>query len=94
MPIPIGAGTGAYLRHPDMENYRLSGERVTLIGTHVTLDEVASPTFLGIRQRDFDALIRCDVTVSNGEGGITLYMDEGHHYDPRDPRNRGEIRSR
>ena len=72
-----------YLRHPASENYVPGTDRLTLQGTGVTLDVPATPTFIGIRQRDFDAEISCDVSLTRGDGeaGITLYMDELHHYD-------------
>lgn len=71
----------AYLRHPATENYLLGQDKLTLQGTEVTLDVPASPTFIGLRQRDFDAVITCNITLTGGEAGITLYMDENHHYD-------------
>ncbi|WP_054957446.1 glycoside hydrolase family 43 protein [Paenibacillus dakarensis] len=70
-----------YLRHPAYEHYLLRPDTVTLKGTEVTLDAAASPTFIGIRQRNFSAEISCDVQLTNGEAGFTLYMDENHHYD-------------
>ncbi|WP_419872786.1 glycoside hydrolase family 43 protein [Candidatus Pristimantibacillus sp. PTI5] len=70
-----------YLRHPVEENYRLEQGKATLKGTEVTLDVPASPTFIGIRQIDFGATIACDVSLTSGESGITIYMDEHHHYD-------------
>lgn len=70
-----------YLRHPDEENYQLESGSVKLTGTGVTLDNPASPTFIGIRQKDFHAVISCEVSLTGGEAGITLYMDENHHYD-------------
>lgn len=70
-----------YLRHPVGEHYRLERDKAILHGTEITLDAPASPTFIGIRQKDFDATISCDVNLTNGEAGITLYMDEHHHYD-------------
>ncbi|MCM3703252.1 glycoside hydrolase family 43 protein [Paenibacillus macerans] len=70
-----------YLRHPATEHYLLGPDRATLKGTEVTLDVPASPTFIGIRQRDFIAEISCDVQLASGEAGLTLYMDEHHHYD-------------
>jgi len=70
-----------YLRHPAIENYKLEQDKLTLTGTEVTLDVPASPTFIGIRQRDFEAVITCEISLTNGEAGITLYMDENHHYD-------------
>ncbi|MCL6605105.1 MAG: glycoside hydrolase family 43 protein [Paenibacillus sp.] len=70
-----------YLRQPHSQNYLLEQNKITLKGTEITLDQVGSPTFLGIRQKDFNAVISCDVSLANGEAGITLYMDENHHYD-------------
>jgi len=70
-----------YLRHPVTENYRLEADKIKLKGTAVTLDIPATPTFIGIRQKDFNAIISCQVSLTNGEAGITLYMDENHHYD-------------
>ncbi|MDO3412754.1 glycoside hydrolase family 43 protein [Saccharibacillus sp. CPCC 101409] len=71
-----------YLRHPSAANYRLAHGKATLTGTEVTLDTPASPTFIGIRQKDFDATISCEVSLTGtGEAGLTLYMDENHHYD-------------
>lgn len=70
-----------YLRWPRMENYQLGNNEVILHGSDITLDEADAPTFIGIRQKDFNALITCDVCVTGGEAGITIYMDENHHYD-------------
>jgi Beta-xylosidase len=70
-----------FLRHPDMDNYAFKNNKLQLKGTEVTLDEADSPTFIGIRQKDFAAMISCDIALSDGEAGITLYMDENHHYD-------------
>ena len=70
-----------YLRHPHEENYGLSDNKLTLNGTDITLDDVDSPTFIGIRQRDFVLNLSCNVTVESGEGGITFYITENEHYD-------------
>ncbi len=70
-----------YIRHPDFENYELSDSKAVLHGTDITLEDVDSPTFIGIRQRDFCMELSADVTVNSGEGGITLYMCENEHYD-------------
>ncbi|BCN31088.1 glycoside hydrolase family 43 protein [Anaeromicropila herbilytica] len=70
-----------HLRFPVDENYQLEENQLTLKGTNVSLDQADSPTFLGIRQRDFNATISCDVSINSGEAGITIYMDENHHYD-------------
>lgn len=70
-----------YLRHPHLENYQLEDNKIRLKGTEITLDKADSPTFIGIRQKDFNADISCDVSIHDGEAGITFYMDENHHYD-------------
>ncbi|QSF46285.1 glycoside hydrolase family 43 protein [Paenibacillus tianjinensis] len=70
-----------YLRHPVTGNYLLEPHKVTLKGTAVSLDIPETPTFIGLRQRDFNADISCEVSLTDGEAGITLYMDENHHYD-------------
>lgn len=70
-----------FLRHPHMENYELESDRLTLHGSGVTLEEADSPTFLGIRQKEFDMKLSVRVTLDQGEAGVTMYMDENEHYD-------------
>lgn len=70
-----------YLRLPAKENYTLGKELIRLKGTNVTLDQADSPTFIGFRQKEFCAEISCDICISGGEAGLTLYMDENHHFD-------------
>ncbi|WCT53818.1 glycoside hydrolase family 43 protein [Paenibacillus kyungheensis] len=70
-----------YLRFPQTENYQFEDHKLMLKGTDITLDQPLSPTFLGLRQKDFYAVITCDVEIIDGEAGITLYMDEHHHYE-------------
>lgn len=82
-----------YLRHPHMNNYMLENNQLTLRGSDITLDEADSPTFLGIRQRDFDMTVSVNIkykpsvisdrsaAMTHNEAGLTLYMDELQHYD-------------
>ncbi len=70
-----------YLRHPKLENYNMSKDCLRLTGTKVTLNDIDTPTFLGLRQKDFSVYLSCDVTLDSGEAGITFFMDENHHYD-------------
>ena len=70
-----------YMRHPDSSKYELSSEKYILHGTDKTIDDIASPTFIGLRQMDFNGEISCDLSVIDGEAGITLFMDEQQHYD-------------
>lgn len=70
-----------FMRHPVPENYELSDNKAVLHGTDITLDMVDTPTFIGMRQRDFVMELSCKVNVLDGEGGITMYMDEREHYE-------------
>ncbi|WP_432650651.1 hypothetical protein [Huintestinicola sp.] len=70
-----------FLRHPHRSDYDFSGDGIVLHGTDITLDDVDSPTFVGIRQRDFDMELTADICVSAGEGGVTVYSCENEHYD-------------
>lgn len=70
-----------YLRHPNPECYGLSEDRLILHGTEITLEEADSPTFLGVRQREFDFRLRTELTLDTGEAGVTVYMCENEHYD-------------
>lgn len=70
-----------FLRHPVMENYDLKDDMICLKGTDITLDHTDSPTFIGIRQKEFKMNVSCNVSIDDCEAGITLYMDENHHYD-------------
>lgn len=70
-----------FLRHPHMENYTLEADRAILRGTSLTLADRASPTFVGLRQRDFCGDVQVHVEADRGEAGLTLYMWEEGHYD-------------
>lgn len=71
----------SYLRHPKTENYKLSRDSVTLTASDITLNEVDSPTFLCIRQRDFDMNLSVDLSIDSCEAGVTVYSCENEHYD-------------
>lgn len=71
-----------YLRKPKAENYSLSKEKYILKGSKVTLDEALSPTFIALRQREFDFTLETDLSLEgSGYAGVTVYMDENIHYD-------------
>lgn len=70
-----------YLRHPHMEDYQILEDKILLRGTSITLDQADSPTFLGIRQSDFNTELSVTVSCASGEAGVTYYMDENHHYE-------------
>lgn len=77
-----------WLRNPDLAHYKFltSADGVPFLrlnGAACTLSDVeSSPVFLGIRQQEMNGIIQTVVHLpSNGEAGITLYMDFDHHYD-------------
>lgn len=70
-----------YLRHPHEENYELFSDKLILHGTDITLEEADSPTFIGLRQKDFSLSLSCRIGIDKGEAGITMYMTETEHYD-------------
>jgi len=70
-----------YLREPQCENYQILEDSIRLRGTEVSINEVASPTFLGIRQSEFNTTLTIDITTNYGEAGVTYYIDENNHYD-------------
>lgn len=70
-----------FLRHPDPACYDLQQDRAILHGTEVSLNEAASPTFVGLRQRDFCGTVTCKVQLDGGLAGLSTYMTEQEHYD-------------
>lgn len=81
-----------YMRDADFSNYELSDDKAVLKGTDVTLEEVSSPTFIALRQLDFNMEMRTNLSISNcedakasvnakREAGVTIYMCEDEHYD-------------
>jgi alpha-N-arabinofuranosidase len=77
-----------YMRDRNPANYDLTADAAVLHGTDITLEDVDSPTFIGMRQIDFDMELRCKVTlevkdksVRTPEAGITIFMCEDEHYD-------------
>lgn len=73
-----------YMRKPRPENYELKSGSALLHGTDITLDDVDSPTFIAMRQRDFHMEMKCSVRISGGNGaagGLTVFITENEHYD-------------
>ena len=52
-----------YLRIPNKENYKFDKYKLGLRGSEITLDKVDSPTFIGLRQRDFNGTISCEIAI-------------------------------
>ena len=70
-------------RDPERDRYEFTDEGLRLWGGPETLDEPGT-TFLGRRQTNFDCRVRADLQFApdaGEEAGVTLLMDEDHHYD-------------
>lgn len=76
-----------FLRNPVYENYQLCPEDKCLIlrGNEVTLSMADSPSFVGVRQKEFQVQATVKVRVRNGgeklRAGLTAYYNKAFHYD-------------
>jgi len=76
-----------FLRNPHAEDWSLTEKpgTLTLHGSALTLDDVASPAFIGRRQQhaacSVSATLNFDPVQENEESGLTVLMNERHHYD-------------
>jgi len=70
-----------YIRDYIPSNYSFKEKTLELTGTSVSLDEADNPTFVGIRQSEFNTDLRVNITTDAYEAGVTFYMDESQHYD-------------
>ena len=79
-----------WIRNPHMENYirDTAGRQLILKGTDVTLNDTDTPTWIGVRQKEFR--IRADVTVSlvgtredfpEKRVGIGAFYNQFYHYE-------------
>lgn len=71
-----------YQRNPRPECYEWQENCVIIRGNGTSInDKLGSSSFTAIRQEQMHEDVECKIAVENGEAGITLYMDEEHHYD-------------
>lgn len=75
-----------YIRNYHPENYSFVSGKLRLKGIQAGLDERNdSPTFVGRRQENIDFTATTSVQLQKAapadEAGLTVYMDEQHHYD-------------
>jgi alpha-N-arabinofuranosidase len=72
-----------FLRNPNMENFIFADDsiRIKSASDGDTLDSAGSPAFVGLHQKEFDMELSVRVIANDGEAGVTVYMDENHHYD-------------
>ncbi len=70
-----------HLREYHKECYAFAQNSVTLLGNRFTLNDAETPTFLGVRQSEFDTELTVGLSGNSPEAGITFYLSEEHHYD-------------
>lgn len=71
-----------FMRNPDIDRYNFTKDSIELMGTSKKIsDDYGSPTFTCIRQCEMAGKVSCRIEVEEQEAGITLYMDNLHHYD-------------
>ncbi len=70
-----------FIRNYNKACYDFGKDYLKLKGTKDTLFKAEYPTLAAIRQEEFEMDIACDVESKCEEAGITLFLDEGHHYD-------------
>lgn len=75
-----------YLQNPVKENYSFTNNGLLrLKATPVTLSSWKSPTFVGLRQEQFNMEFYTSVNLQqakeNDEAGITVFMEFNSHYD-------------
>lgn len=81
-----------YRRRFDAENYEFGENDIRLCGNAKTISDVDAPTFIGIRQSEFNTHFEVKVESEADEAGITMYLDENHHYDLAMLRDREEYK--
>lgn len=76
-----------FLRNPKLENYirRCADRQLLLIGTQTSLNEQASPTWLGIRQKALNTSTTVKIypqsEVQGMRLGLTAYYNDAYHYE-------------
>ena len=72
-----------FLRSFKKENYSFEKDRFKIKSSNDNLDTPGggTPAFIGLHQKEFDMELSCRIKTNEGEAGITIYMDENHHYD-------------
>jgi alpha-N-arabinofuranosidase len=79
-----------YLRDYHRENYIYENDVLKLRGTQITLEEADTPTFVGVRQSEFETQLCVTVGGNAAEAGFSFYMDESQHYDLALVKNAGK----
>ena len=76
-----------FVRNPEMAHYVRDAQAgtLTLHGTDVTLNDTASPTWIGVRQKEHDVCAETEVSLKNARdgarAGLTAFYNECYHYE-------------
>ena len=76
-----------FLRNPRPEDWSLADRKgwLRLTGSAVTLNDVGSPAFVGRRQQHWNcracALVEFEPQREGEEAGLSVFMNERHHYE-------------
>ena len=72
-----------FLREHKKENYMLGDNSLKIKSSSDTLDTQGggSPAFIALHQKEFNMELSFRVKTLDGEAGVSVYMDENHHYD-------------
>ncbi|MDR0442878.1 MAG: glycoside hydrolase family 43 protein [Treponema sp.] len=71
-----------FMRSHRKENYFFGEDCLKIKSSGDTLDVPAgNPAFIGLHQKEFNMDLSVKVKTLDGEAGVTVYMDENHHYD-------------
>lgn len=71
-----------YLRKPNSDNYVFNRNEWILKGCTDSLDDsTGKPTFIATRQLQMEGFVTVNLSIREGEAGVTIYMDNDHHYD-------------
>ena len=71
-----------FLRSFTRENYIFGADSIKIKSSADTLDTPAgNPAFICTHQKEFNMKLSVQVKTLDGEAGISVYMDENHHYD-------------
>ena len=77
-----------FLRNPEMENYvrDVKNKELILKGTGLTLNDMASPTWIGVKQKEFAmeaevAVSIKDIKNNQMRAGLTAFYNDCYHYE-------------
>lgn len=76
-----------FLRNPYLENYRINPmeRKLVLQGTSVTLNDIDSPTWIGIRQKGFETVSTVKVSlmeqIQGMRVGLSAFYNNSYHYE-------------